>query len=58
MAESAQIFEKGSNDRKRKKFHVAMVETGAINSFEFYWAYSQRSSQLSISVKPHPLRVQ
>lgn len=44
MAESAHIFAKGSNDRKRKKFNVAMVETGAINSFDFYWAYSQRSS--------------
>lgn len=44
MAENAQIFEKGSNDRKRRKFNVAMVETGAINSFDFYWTYSQRSS--------------
>lgn len=38
-------------------FNVTSVETGTINSSYFYWVHS-RSSQLSISLKPHPHSVQ
>lgn len=39
---------------KENMFNITMIETGTINSFDFYLVCYRRTLWFSISVKPHP----